>query len=153
MIDFNNAPLQSELPPAYALLRSGEAGRISAEDIRSRLNEDARGFVVWLYSGRAFLYRTEARIGNLLGEAGTSLCVELSGNRAGSWFDHATDQGGDLISLYRGLMGYVGTSHFDRSLKEIVADFFHDPVEIEQPSWRSVRMTMPSEKIAANGIR
>ncbi|MGY2987679.1 AAA family ATPase [Bradyrhizobium sp. USDA 4508] len=152
MIDLNGAPLQDEATQPRRGGGGGGSGRISAEDIRERLNADVRGFVLWLYSGRAFLHRTEARIGNILGEAGTSLCIELSGNRVGQWYDHATDEGGDLISLYRGFMGYAGTQDFDRSLKEIAADYFHEIV-LEQPAWQAARRTTPNEKIAVNKIK
>ncbi|MCA1474294.1 AAA family ATPase [Bradyrhizobium sp. NBAIM08] len=140
MLDFNSARPQEE-PPRRG---GGNGVRINAADIRQRLAASARGFVQWLFGGRAYLTKHEARIGSVHGEAGESLNIELTGSKAGVWYDHATDQGGDLIKLYRLFMGYVGTQDFQQSLTEIAADFFNDPVKVERRSWRPT----PSEKIA-----
>ncbi|MBR0710133.1 AAA family ATPase [Bradyrhizobium liaoningense] len=140
MLDFNSARLQEE-PPRRG---GGNGVRINAADIRHRLAASAREFVQWLFGGRAYLTKHEARIGSVHGEAGESLNIELTGSKAGVWYDHATDQGGDLIKLYRLFMGYVGTQDFQQSLTEIAADFFNDPVKVERRSWRPT----PSEKIA-----
>jgi hypothetical protein len=136
VIDFNFAKRQGEPLP----------GTVDADDIRERLHADARGFVEWLYSGRAFISRNEARIGDVFGTPGASLSIKLSGADAGLWKDHATDEGGDLISLYRAFMGYSGNADFVQSLKEIAKEYFRDPVDIERPSWRPT----PTERIAQN---
>ena len=70
------------------------------------------------------------------GEAGGSLSIELAGPNRGKWYDHATDEGGDLIGLYRAYMGYTDNSHFDLSLKEIARDFPGDPVTVLRPASR-----------------
>ena len=38
-------------------------------------------------------------IGSLSGEPGRSLNVSISGDKAGSWHDHATSEGGDILDL------------------------------------------------------
>lgn len=131
MIDLNNAGPQqdSNSPPHYTGGYTG--GDVDAEDIRRRLNEDVRGFVSTLYS-RAFLSRTEARIGNIFGQPGESLCIELGGKNVGCWYDHATDEGGDLISLYRGYMGYTGNTFFAQSLRELARDYLGDSIELSR---------------------
>lgn len=50
---------------------------------------------------RAHTGGAEARIGNLEGDAGESLAIELRGDKAGLWHDHATGEGGDLIALWQ----------------------------------------------------
>lgn len=40
-------------------------------------------------------------LGNVRGEAGESLKIERDGPQKGSWFDHESQIGGDLIQLYR----------------------------------------------------
>jgi len=40
-------------------------------------------------------------VGSLDGERGKSLCVCITGNKAGVWSDFATGEGGDLIDLWR----------------------------------------------------
>lgn len=157
VLDFNHALSQEEAAELYG--RGGGNGarghsRFDAKEIRELLNDDARSFIVWLYSGRAFLHRTEARIGNIYGEPGTSLCIELTGKNAGLWYDHCTDEGGDLIKLYRLFMGYVGdTDNFERSLNEIAKEFLHWAVKLEQPTRGAAHITTPNEKIAANKER
>lgn len=133
VIDFNNAKRQGE---PYR-------GTVDADDIRSRLHADVRGFVEWLYSGRAFIQKNEARIGDVYGTPGASLSIHLSGPDAGLWKDHATDEGGDLIGLYRAWAGYHDNSNFVLSLKEIAHDYLGDPVEVERTPWQPT----PTERI------
>jgi hypothetical protein len=124
ILDFNSARKQGELA------KNG----IDVDDIRDRLHANPRAFVDWLYSGRAYCVRNQARIGNVYGEQGSSLAIDLG---SGLWKDHATDAGGDLISLYRAWRGYQGESDFLLSLKEIARDFLGDSqVEIERPAWQ-----------------
>lgn len=126
IIDFNKAT------------RQGEAikGSVDADDIRRRLHDRTREFVSWLFSGRAFITKQEARIGNVYGEAGASLSIQLSGPDAGLWHDHATGEGGDLIGLYRANMGYSSNTNFQLSLKELAKEFLGDPVEVERVQWQ-----------------
>jgi hypothetical protein len=135
ILDFNLAKRQGET-------RQGE---ISAESIRERLNANASDFVNWLFSGRALVARGEARIGDVLGTPGASLRISLAGADAGLWKDHATEEGGDLIALFRANQGYTGTSDFVLSLKEIARDYLGDAIEIERPTWRPT----PAQKIEA----
>ena len=139
ILDFNLAKRQDELTK----------GNISAESIRERLNASALGFVQWLFSGRALIARGEARVGDVQGTPGASLSIHLSGPDAGLWRDHATEEGGDLIALYRANMGYVGTADFVLSLKEIARDYLGDMIEIERPAWRPT----PIEKIEAAKVK
>jgi hypothetical protein len=120
ILDFNNARRQGET----------QAADISAEAIRERLNASAPDFVQWLFSGRALCRGGRARVGDVYGTPGASLSISLAGPDVGLWHDHATKQGGDLISLYRTCMGYPGNADFVLSLKEIARDFLRDPVEI-----------------------
>lgn len=142
ILDFNQAKRQGE-----ALQRT----TVDADDIRNRLNADARSFVQWLYSGRALVTRHEARIGNVYGEPGASLSICLEGKDAGLWHDHATEQGGDLIGLYRACMGYTGNSNFLLSLKEIAKEFFNDPVEVEKSQWQPTASERIEQKKAKLG--
>src|SRR5262249_48886426 len=74
----------------------------------------------------------DARIGNIAGEAGNSLSIDL---KTGLWKDHATSQGGDLIDLYAAWRGYNRDSDFILTLKEIARDYLGDAVEVERPAW------------------
>jgi hypothetical protein len=126
VIDFNNAARQGEPRPGY----------IDADDLKQRLNADVAGFVQWLFSGRAIIGKHEARIGDKYGEAGESLAIQLHGSDAGFWYDHATGEGGDLISLYQAYMGY-DCRNFQLALKEIASEYFGDrEVQISRPAWQ-----------------
>jgi hypothetical protein len=53
-----------------------------------------------LYPNGKFRYG-EWRIGNLNGDAGDSLGIQLTGDKVGLWHDRATGEGGDFIDLLR----------------------------------------------------
>ena len=57
-------------------------------------------------------------IGNIKGDAGKSLIVQLAGEKQGNWFDFATDQGGDIIALWQEVSGYT-KSEFPKLLNDI----------------------------------
>lgn len=135
ILDFNSAKRQGDTAQRYS---------VDADDIRSRLHADPRAFIEWMFSGRAFCGKTEARVGDVYGAPGASLSIHLTGADAGLWKDHATDEGGDLISLYRAFRGYRDTANFSLSLKEIAKDFLGDPIEVERSTWAPT----PSEYIA-----
>lgn len=144
ILDFNLAKRQGETSQRIS---------VDADDIRSRLHADPRGFVEWLFSGRAFITKSEARIGNVYGEPGASLSVQLSGPDAGLWHDHATNEGGDLISLYRASMGYSENANFVLSLKEIAKEFFGDPIEVEKSQWQPSALERIEQKKSKLGTQ
>lgn len=143
VLDFNQAK------------RQGQAGTnlVDADDIRSRLHANPRSFIEWMFTGRAFISKNEARIGDVYGTPGASLSIKLSGQDAGLWKDHATDEGGDLISLYRAFRGYRDTSNFVLSLKEIARDYFGDPVEVERSAWQPTPIEYIEKKKAELGSK
>lgn len=139
LFDFNTARRQDE-----------PRDSVDLDDIRDRLNTNPKGFIEWLYSGRAYISKNQARIGNVHGEQGSSLAIDLT---TGLWTDHATAQGGDLISLYRAWAGYNGTADFALSLKEIARDYLGDPVEIERPAWKPAPLVRIEEQKAKLGTK
>jgi AAA domain len=144
IIDFNDAKRQSQI----------NGGEVSAQDIRQRLHANPRAFIEWLFSGRAYCTKNEARIGNVSGEPGASLSIKLVGGDAGLWIDHATHEKGDLIALYRAFMGYTdkdGT--FVQSLTEIAKDFFHDTIEVRRPAWGPTANDRIRENKAKHGTK
>ena len=143
VLDFNQAKRQD----------APRTGEVDAEDIRARLHADPRSFVQWLYSGRALLTKTDARIGNAYGEPGASLSIRLAGPDAGLWHDHATSESGDLIALYRACMGYQGTANFVLSLKEIAKEYLGDSIELERSAWQAPVMERIEQKKAKLGTK
>lgn len=120
--------------------------RINAEEVRERLNQDVRGFVQFLYSGRANIRGRTAYIGNVHGTPGASLSIALAGERAGLWHDFATGEGGDIIDLFLAYRGY-DRSDFHLALKEIAKDFLRWDVEIDSAPRVSLRQHIERKKI------
>ena len=135
-LDFNHAPLQGQ----------PRSTKVEATDIKPRLNEDVAGFLQWLYAGRALIKKDKAFIGNVYGEPGLSLSIELHGASAGLWYDFESDEGGDLIDLYCAWRGFTGKGNFDLSLREIAHDYLGDAVELKRP----ISKPTPIEKIATD---
>lgn len=88
MMDFNDAEAPTEPRPE----------RPSRDAIRAQLLQRLEGVLQALYpNGR--VRRDKFHLGNIQGEKGDSLEVELSGPKAGLWTDHATGEGGDVFDL------------------------------------------------------
>jgi hypothetical protein len=90
MLDYNDAPLQ----------RNWDTVDLSAhkDDIRRRLLENLKPLLSWVFpngtcQGRKFY------IGNLQGDAGDSMEIELEGDKAGVGYDHATGESGDVFDF------------------------------------------------------
>ncbi|MBF0182732.1 MAG: hypothetical protein HQM03_22190 [Magnetococcales bacterium] len=60
-------------------------------------------------------------IGDVEGNPGDSMVVELTGPKAGMWFDHATGQGGDILDLWAVTRGWDARSDFPRLLEDVAA--------------------------------
>ena len=92
-LDFN------DVPPV--------AGRgLDKDDLRHRLLDQLEAVLVHLFpngrrQGHRFL------VGNVQGEAGDSLVVELAGPRRGLWIDFATGESGDVLALWAAVRGFL----------------------------------------------
>lgn len=58
-------------------------------------------------------------VGNIKGDAGDSLIVELSSSKAGLWHDFATGAGGDVLDLWAAIKGFDRQSQFPALLQDI----------------------------------
>ena len=68
------------------------------------------------------------------------------------WKDHATGQGGDLISLYMAAMGYGEGKNFQLALKEIASEHLGDAVEVKRAPWQpsaAARIAEQKQKLGA----
>ncbi|WP_341810245.1 MULTISPECIES: AAA family ATPase [unclassified Wolbachia] len=68
-------------------------------EIKAQLLLNLRSCLSYLFPNGTF-HGDEFRIGDVHGNKGKSLRVELSGSRAGLWNDFATGEGGDIIDLW-----------------------------------------------------
>jgi twinkle protein len=72
---------------------------MTPKEISERLAENVES-VCWYLFPKGKREGQEWRVGSIDGEAGKSLGIHLSGNKAGVWSDFATGESGDLIGLW-----------------------------------------------------
>jgi RecA-family ATPase/5S rRNA maturation endonuclease (ribonuclease M5) len=113
ILDFNDAPAIADKPsvPEWAT-----QDQYSRDDVLSGLLRQIEGVLGYLYpngfsdpQGRKFY------VGNVNGDPGESLSVELSGPKAGLWHDFATGDGGDIFDLWKAARGLA-------SFREVLKD-------------------------------
>lgn len=109
--DFNTAALPANLPAPQDQDRR-------LEDLRSTLRSRARDVVRDVFPHARVIGHT-ARIGDLGGAPGESLAIEISGDKAGLWMDHATADKGDLIDLWTATQGYKGEGGFWQAVEDL----------------------------------
>lgn len=104
ILDFNDALTQQAEDPQGA--PGWAAQQYDRDDVFHALTKNLESVLGYLYprgfadpKGRKFY------IGNVDGEEGESLSVELSGERAGLWHDFATGEGGDIFDLWQAARG------------------------------------------------
>ncbi|MBW9255663.1 AAA family ATPase, partial [Acidithiobacillus ferriphilus] len=105
-LDFNDAPEQrDDLASDTDALRTGLLGRLEA--VLHYLFPQGR-----IRGGKFY-------VGNVDGNPGKSLVVELDGPRRGLWKDFSTDEGGDVIDLWALSQGLSTRHDFPRLANEI----------------------------------
>ncbi len=72
---------------------------LSSEELKVELLLQIRSCLSYLLPNGTFC-RNEFQVGDIWGNKGKSLRVELSGSKAGLWNDFATGDGGDIIDLW-----------------------------------------------------
>ncbi len=93
-MDFNDAADQS----------ASKEENFSVDEMKALLLLRLKEVLYYLFpSGMA--QRDRFYIGDIHGNKGESLVVDLSGSKAGMWHDFATGEGGDIISLWAGSCG------------------------------------------------
>ncbi|MCM1001843.1 AAA family ATPase [Wolbachia pipientis] len=68
-------------------------------DLKTQLLQNIRSCLSYLLPYGTF-HKNEFQVGDIWGNKGKSLRVELNGSRAGLWNDFATGEGGDIIDLW-----------------------------------------------------
>ena len=101
MLDYNDAPPQVDWGVIDLTAHKSE--------IRRRLLDNLRPLLFWVFpngtcQGRKFF------IGNLQGDSGESMEIELEGDKAGVGYDHATGETGDVFDFIAGREG-LDTRH------------------------------------------
>ena len=96
--DFNDAASQFLITPKYEQ-------RLDAEALKQRLNLYLEEALYYLFPAGKIVQHNFL-IGNVQGDAGDSLHVELSGSKIALWHDFATGEGGDIFSLWGAVHGW-----------------------------------------------
>lgn len=109
--------------PSAAFLDFNDAhpiapARHDRDEIRARLLDRLESVLVYLFPcgkrrGAQFL------VGNLRGEPGDSLVVELEGEKRGVWIDFATGESGDVLALWASARRYALPGDFGEVLEEV----------------------------------
>lgn len=105
-LDFNDAPDVVANP------------RYEKEEIRTRLIDQLEAVLAYLFphgkrQGQSFV------IGNLQGEPGDSLVIELQGPKRGLWIDFATGECGDVLALWAAVRGFTLPGDFNELLDDL----------------------------------
>ena len=118
-LDFNDANNQPK-----------EKERVDVELIRQALLSRIEDVLFYLLPS-GHIKNNCFHIGSIKGEAGKSLIVQLAGEKQGHWFDFATNQGGDIFSLWEEVRDYH-KSDFNKLLIEI-SEWLGSPLSLEIP--------------------
>jgi len=93
-------------------------GAETAEEIKTRMLVNIRGVLSYLLPGGVF-QRGKFLVGDVQGNRGDSLSVELTGAKAGMWHDFATGEGGDIIGLWAAVSGRDTRTDFPAIMDDI----------------------------------
>lgn len=103
--DFNDAPDRIER-------------RHDKDELRTRLLDQLETVLMYLFphgkrQGSRFV------VGNVQGDAGDSLVIELEGPKRGVWIDFATGESGDVLALWAAVRGFAMPRDFGELLDDV----------------------------------
>ena len=110
-MDFNDAGLQQTETPQRNLAAENE-------EIKSRLTTRIEEVLFHLLPSGKSRYG-KFLIGDVEGNPGESMKVELTGDKAGVWYDHAVGHGGDILDLWAKVRGMNTHADFPRLMEDI----------------------------------
>lgn len=90
----------------------------TASELRSRLLGALPSILHYLLPA-GVLRGGKFMVGNVQGDKGDSLVVEMNGAKAGLWHDFATGAGGDIIDLWAVIKGFDRQTQFPALLQDI----------------------------------
>lgn len=105
-LDFNDAP---------AITRA----KHDRDEIRARLLDRLESVLTHLFP-RGKRRGAQFLVGNLQGDPGDSLVVELEGEKRGVWIDFATGESGDVLALWASARRYTLPADFAEVLEDAI---------------------------------
>jgi hypothetical protein len=109
-LDFNSAKTQDEYSPQSAMP--------DIDEVKGRLQGQIRHALAYLLPAGVFRHG-KFYVGDIYGNKGDSLVVEIAGQKAGMWHDFATGDGGDIISLWGAVHGLDSRTDFLEIIAQI----------------------------------
>jgi DNA primase len=110
-MDFNNADSQGNGGLAVS-------NPVDTEMVKSRLHSRISDVLSYLLPAGKIRHG-KFHIGDIQGNPGDSMQVELAGEKTGVWYDHATGEGGDVFNLWAAARGLDTATQFPQVIKEI----------------------------------
>jgi putative DNA primase/helicase len=110
-LDFNDAQSQFLIVPK-------SEKPLTPEALKQRLNCRLKEALYHLFPAGKIVQNTFV-IGNIYGEPGDSLKIELSGSKTALWHDFATGDGGDILSLWGAVYGWDTRSRFPEIVSSV----------------------------------
>ncbi|MEI8360068.1 MAG: topoisomerase, partial [Deltaproteobacteria bacterium] len=88
------------------------------DELRTRLLNQVESALYYLFPNGK---RRGARfvVGNVQGDAGESLVIEIEGAKSGVWFDFATGESGDVLALWAAVRGFTLPGQFGELLDDL----------------------------------
>ena len=88
------------------------------DELRTRLLNQVESALYYLFPNGK---RRGARfvVGNVQGDAGESLVIEIEGAKRGVWFDFATGESGDVLALWAAVRGFTLPGQFGELLDDL----------------------------------
>ena len=117
-------------------------GAIPTEVIRSRLLNQLPSVLQYLLPNGKIV-RDQFHVGNIQGDTGESLKVELCAPKAGLWQDFATSEGGDIFDLWAQVKAMNTKTDFPKLIAEI-----QDWLGVDAPS--NIVLMPPVNRLPAN---
>ncbi|WP_234305464.1 AAA family ATPase [Diaphorobacter sp. J5-51] len=111
--------------------------RHDKDEVRARLLDQLESVLLYLFP-RGKRRGSQFFIGNLHGEPGDSLVVELAGPKRGLWIDFATGESGDVLALWASTRGYHLPADFS-DLLEDAGDWLMVPRMVSAPAVHTSR--------------
>ncbi len=103
--DFNDAPDRIER-------------RHDKDELRNRLLDQLEAVLTYLFP-RGKRQGSRFVVGNVQGDAGDSLVIELEGPKRGVWIDFATGESGDVLALWAAVRGFAVPRDFGELLDDV----------------------------------
>jgi len=116
-----SAPIPAEPVAVHPFLDFNDVAdipvRYDKDEIRARLLDQLESVLIYLFP-HGKRRGTQFFVGNLQGDPGDSLVIELDGPKRGVWIDFATGESGDVLALWASVRGYTLPADFSDLLDD-----------------------------------